>query len=373
MRILFASDYAHIPENTGGLEVNTHELSLALLEAGHEPVVLAVLLGRGWTGLNARLHLRLRRRGGWAADHGLGYPVLRAWNPSAVLDDVITHCRPDVVVVQSWRLDMVAAALRRGCGVVLYSHSANSTYVDTIGGTWARRCVLLANSQFNARFQAAALGVAFEVLHPLVRPEHCLAKGRRGHVLQIGISRRKGAHLTVAIARARPDIPFVLVRTWEGLRAQADDLAIMQEANSLANIRLAGPQRDPRRLYRSARILLVPSTWAETWGRVVTEAQLNGIPVLASNRGGLPESVGDGGILLDPDGDLACWIEAVGRLWDDPRHYAETAERARRRAARQDVAPAGLQERFIAALEAARRRSREGDRREAPTLDAGSA
>jgi hypothetical protein len=182
MRVLFASDYPHIPENTGGTEINTHELSLALLDAGHEPIVLATLVGHGWVGLRARLKLKLHRGGGWAEDGGLGYRVLRAWNPSAALAGIISHYRPDVVVVQSWRLDMVETALGLGCGVILYCHSANSVYTDTIGGDWMRRCLLLANSRFNARFQGAALGAPFDVLHPIVRPElyRAASAGSRG-------------------------------------------------------------------------------------------------------------------------------------------------------------------------------------------------
>jgi glycosyltransferase involved in cell wall biosynthesis len=71
-----------------------------------------------------------------------------------------------------------------------------------------------------------------------------------------------------------------------------------------------------RRIYQSARIVLVPSILNEAWARVVTEAQISGIPILASDRGGLPESVGPGGILVDPDADISDWEKALSRLWD---------------------------------------------------------
>src|SRR3546814_9881685 len=43
---------------------------------------------------------------------------------------------------------------------------------------------------------------------------------------------------------------------------------------------------DMREVYRRTHTLLVPSQWEEAWGRVATEAQFSGIPVLASDRGG---------------------------------------------------------------------------------------
>lgn len=44
-------------------------------------------------------------------------------------------------------------------------------------------------------------------------------------------------------------------------------------------------------IYRSADILLVPSDWDEPFGRVVIEGNSNGLPVIGSNRGGIPEII----------------------------------------------------------------------------------
>jgi hypothetical protein len=50
--------------------------------------------------------------------------------------------------------------------------------------------------------------------------------------------------------------------------------------------------------------------------------------VIASTRGGLPEAVGPGGILLDPDQPIADWAAAVRKLWQDQAHYAELSAAA---------------------------------------------
>ena len=65
-------------------------------------------------------------------------------------------------------------------------------------------------------------------------------------------------------------------------------------------------------LIKNAACVLVPSLH-EGFGRVALEAMVLGTPVIASNRGALPEVVGDGGCLLDPT-DPQGWIRTVGGL-----------------------------------------------------------
>jgi alpha-1,3-rhamnosyl/mannosyltransferase len=83
-------------------------------------------------------------------------------------------------------------------------------------------------------------------------------------------------------------------------------------------------------LYRSAHALLVPSVY-EGFGFPALEAMSQGLPVLASGASCLPEVVGDGGELLDPD-DLGAWRDAVLRLASDPTVYQEASRRALARA-----------------------------------------
>jgi glycosyltransferase involved in cell wall biosynthesis len=71
-----------------------------------------------------------------------------------------------------------------------------------------------------------------------------------------------------------------------------------------------------RSLYEGARLLVLPSL-DEGFGLPVLEAMATGVPVVAANRGALPEVVGGAGPLVDPGspGDLAAAIETI--LTDD--------------------------------------------------------
>jgi glycosyltransferase involved in cell wall biosynthesis len=50
---------------------------------------------------------------------------------------------------------------------------------------------------------------------------------------------------------------------------------------------------------QTASVIVVPSIWDEPYGLVVAEAMANGAAVIASNLGGIPEILGNNGILLD--------------------------------------------------------------------------
>jgi glycosyltransferase involved in cell wall biosynthesis len=84
-----------------------------------------------------------------------------------------------------------------------------------------------------------------------------------------------------------------------------------------AHVRHAGyvPQDDRERLFAGARALVLPSL-EEGFGLTALEAMAAGIPVLASNRGSLPEVVADGGTLLDPE-DPGAWAESIRRVAGD--------------------------------------------------------
>jgi len=68
-----------------------------------------------------------------------------------------------------------------------------------------------------------------------------------------------------------------------------------------------------RKLYRKARCLLTPLNWDEPFGLVMTEAMACGTPVIALNRGSVPELIVDGetGYIVD---NLEEMVEAVYRV-----------------------------------------------------------
>jgi len=82
------------------------------------------------------------------------------------------------------------------------------------------------------------------------------------------------------------------------------------------------------RLMQKCSAFLFPST-IDTFGLVVLEAMACGKPIVACNRGGVPEIVRDSGFLLEPD--VSQWRATVNRLFKDTSFRREMGKKALQR------------------------------------------
>jgi glycosyltransferase involved in cell wall biosynthesis len=106
------------------------------------------------------------------------------------------------------------------------------------------------------------------------------------------------------------------------------------------------PDASRRDVYTGARLLVLPS-WHEGFGLPALEAMALGIPVVVSNRGALPEVVGDAGLMVAPD-DARGLAGAIEAVLCNPVKAAEMSARGIKQAAgfTWDAAARGLREAF---------------------------
>jgi glycosyltransferase involved in cell wall biosynthesis len=142
-----------------------------------------------------------------------------------------------------------------------------------------------------------------------------------GYLLFVGtLERRKNVGTLLdaytRLLRAVPDAPR-LVLAGGATSDAAAWLARLAAEPLKGHVEHIGYFAQERReaLYAGARALLLPSL-DEGFGIPALEAMSAGVPVIASNRGALPEVVGEGGTLLDAT-DVEQWAAAMERLVRD--------------------------------------------------------
>ena len=336
MRILFASGFQHLPQMYGGLMSNTHELALELSNRGHEVSVVCGLSKEGLVGLQTRLLNRLSKRN-TVHDSFLGYRVYRRWRVLEAISDIVDCVKPDVAIVQQSEAACIARTLTRlSVPVIMYLHDVNFDLVSESLGELG--CIdFIANSKFTQRRYQERFGIKSSVIPPFFRDRLYRTRTRPEAVTFINPQHVKGSDIALALVEACSEIPFNFVESWALPREQ--HALLMERAKTCSNLTLSRPTMNVKRYYSRSRIVLMPSRCEEAWGRVASEAQFSGIPVIGSDRGGLPEAIGAGGVLLDPDGPIDAWIDALRKLWHDKSHHDELSAAALAHSRRREINP----------------------------------
>jgi glycosyltransferase involved in cell wall biosynthesis len=196
-------------------------------------------------------------------------------------------------------------------------------------------------SDYTAREVTAHLGVAAEriVCCPPAGPEWP-RRGRAvpgGPILCISSPERRknlpGLLRAYAVLRTLvPDAPRLLLAGRTPDRG-AEVSAMIRRPPWYPHVRHLGYVEDRERqdLYRQASMLVVPSL-DEGFGMPALEAMTVGVPVVATNRGALPEVTGDAALLVDPTHPEEM-AEAMRRLLEQPDVAQACVESGYRRAA----------------------------------------
>lgn len=261
----------------------------------------------------------------------------------ALLKRVLEQFRPEIVLTyggQVMAIPAMAEAHRAGAAVVFWLRNMaynNSRFFRLTDG-------VLVPSTFSASLYQKTIGLSCTAIpSPLDWDRVNCGHVQRRYLTFINPVPAKGVFLFAGIVRElaarRPDIPVLVVES----RGKADWLEKAGlDRQQLPNLHLMLNTRDPKQFFGVTKTLLVPSIWNETFGRVAAEAMVNGIPVLASNRGGLPDVVGRGGFVIPvpptftpkthtvPEAHfIKPWVDTIVRLWDDQSFYVTACLRAR--------------------------------------------
>lgn len=146
---------------------------------------------------------------------------------------------------------------------------------------------IVAIGEHMAGYIEAFLGVRPRVIHPPIYgsgPWPNLKSFGQGLALMINPCQVKGIGIFIELAQRFPGREFGALVGWG---TTAADRASLQ---ALPNVRLLEAVPDIEDALRQARVLLMPSVWYEGFGLIAMEAMLRGLPVIASDSGGLVEA-----------------------------------------------------------------------------------
>jgi glycosyltransferase involved in cell wall biosynthesis len=350
MRILFATaDYF---PTRGGLQASVHELIHCLKIRGHSCAILVSAVRRDMTRPRALIKAvvyKLFKRPFLISDKTFSYPVYRTKNPLESLSKLRRIFRPDVlvcVVGGSHTIDF-AKSLCKTAGDL-----PTVIYIFDVQGVALTADPICAKSHVVSNAEAIASLIAKHQSRPPIVPcivdsNNYKVESSREVVLYINPHSRKGVNLAWAIAEAAKGLKFVFQESWR--LGEKRCMEIIARAQNLKNVEFRAATDRPAEIYRDARVLLAP--YGPERPRVVDEAQANGIPVVASDVPGLDESVGTGGVLIDPEGPVDGWTSVLERLQTDKVYYDELVTAAIRHSKRAEIQPEYLTAIFERELE----------------------
>ena len=186
----------------------------------------------------------------------------------------------------------------------------------------------------------------------LFDPVYCISNKRKPkYITFINPSFEKGLSIFAKLAqycqKAHPDLRFLVVNSngnfaeniqYLHTKGNKDDHPLKPQ--DFDNVDMTPATNNMKPIYTVSKVLVTPSLWWESWGRVASEAVLNNITVLGSTSGGLKEATFGAGIHLDapehcikdnlslPDDDeIKPWAQALERLvnedWEQQLKHAQ--------------------------------------------------
>jgi glycosyltransferase involved in cell wall biosynthesis len=185
------------------------------------------------------------------------------------------------------------------------------------------------------------------VIHPPIYGQGPFAdygNFERGLITMINPCAVKGISIFLDVAERLPGHEFGVVPGWG---TSAEDRRLLQK---LPNIRILPNARKIDDVLAKTRILVMPSLWFEGFGLIVMESMLRGIPVVASDSGGLKEAKCGTGYIIPvqtierfqpvfdehampkpvvPLNDAAPWVAAIEELTSNRAAYERESAASR--------------------------------------------
>lgn len=273
------------------------------------------------------------------------------------LDEIVANTKPDIILTQGYLApSAVQCAQQKGIKSVVFMHGlelfdpnffVRQDPFTTEFNFWSAHLrqklkypfmkrvlndyrhmlktadVVVANSRFMQRLAQEKLGVEAQLLYPPIDIMADTYKvpqlNKESPILFVKPQAIKGVSVSYEVAKANQDRRFLVVG--KAPSAFRSKLARLDNVETIDNVPgLAAT-------YQKSAIILGPSLIPEPFGRVFVEAGFFGVPSVAFETGGIPESVGAGGILLPRTSSTEAWSQAIADVLN-PSNYSRYSRAA---------------------------------------------
>jgi glycosyltransferase involved in cell wall biosynthesis len=178
--------------------------------------------------------------------------------------------------------------------------------------------VRLGASEYIADRYQPVWGERFDTVHPFIETEAFRVEKTGDCILHINPRVPKGVLITLEVAKRLPHEEFLLVGK------EPDSPRVLELANELPNVTFCGYVEDMTDIYSRTKLVLMPSQWAEPFGRIPIEAGISGIPTISSGNGGLSEASPSDELVVDSSSPED-YVRKIEEVLDHYNQYSELA------------------------------------------------
>jgi len=253
-------------------------------------------------------------------ENGCNYRLI---NNPFLLDEFKNYLekdRPDLIITQMELSEKVLEiGANYGIKTVLFIHDVMKTTYNYLEAAEKYKCSLVIFNSYFCQSKFKNFEGKSLVIYPLIgncKPNNIVVdRTKNKYITMINPIRIKGGQLLKKIIEIMQDQKFLIVEGWYD--SKIDNISF----DGYPNVISLSSQINMSKVYGKTKLLLVPTKIEEGFGRVVVEAQAYGIPVIASNKGGLKESVGLGGYNIENINNVQDWINKIDKVLNNARLY----------------------------------------------------
>ena len=353
MNILFASRRPTYPFFLGGAEKSFYELAAALARNGHSIFILGDYTSKAGLAEHFFSDAEVEYSEYYELEIGFlqkklprlfrlevkgpgGVYILHNFLPDLIpaLKDLIRDTKPDIICTQlEGATEVLMTARNRKIPVLHFVrdiHNPMNFFAIGLKPPLIGPTLCVANSDFVREYVQEQFGVETVTVYPMIefeKVEKKEADENRKRILFVNPVPSKGGDVMYHVAKALLEFDFEIIPGWG---RECD-----QKWKDLPNtIPQCWPVTDMMTVMARADLLVFPAQKSEAFGRTGIEAQLAGLPVIASKHPGIHESLGDSAVLIEDYQAPEAWIAAIRNLLADAQECHRLVEAGKQNAER---------------------------------------